>query len=141
MPVRAPHFLLKAECHSHSRPGQWHFALQTADGRPQIDVEDAEPAVSGERLELLTVVRGLEAIDRPSHVTLLTTSKYVRRGIQYGLDDWRANNWRWERHGTMVPVKDGDLWRRLDRAFQVHCVDCLVTSTAGNCQKQHRISA
>jgi ribonuclease HI len=141
MSVRAPHFLLKAECHPDSQSGQWRFALQTADGRPQIDVEDAEPAVSGERLELLTVVRGLEAIDRPSHVTLITTSAYVCRGIEYGLDEWRANNWRWERHGAMVPVKNGDLWRRLDRAFQVHRVDCRPTTTDCIWENRHRISA
>jgi ribonuclease HI len=124
MSALAPHFLLRADCHRFNRPGNWHFALHTPDGRPQVEVEDAEPSVHGERLELLTVIRGLEAIDQPAHVTLQTTSDYVRRGIKYGLDDWRSNNWRWERHGKMVPIKNADLWRRLDRALQVHNVVC-----------------
>jgi ribonuclease HI len=126
-----PHFLLRAECHRLNQPGDWHFVLQSADGRPQIEVEDAEPAIQGERLELLTVIRGLEAIDRPARVTLQTASAYVRRGIKYGLDEWRTNNWHWERHGEMVPVKNGDLWRRLDRALKVHQVNCqLIRSDA-----------
>jgi len=124
MPVCAPHFLLRTECRSKDHAGKWHFVLQTPDGRKQADVEDAEPTLPGERLELLAVVRGLEAIDSPAKVTLQTSSNYVRRGIDYGLDDWRENNWQWEWHGQMVPVKNYDLWRRLDRALQVHEVDC-----------------
>jgi ribonuclease HI len=124
MATPAPHFLLKADCRRQNRIGNWHFVLQTADGRKQADVEDAEPALPAERLELLAVVRGLEAIDSPAKVTLQTSSRYVRRGIKYGLDEWRENNWHWEWHGKMVPVKNEDLWRRLDRALQVHDVQC-----------------
>jgi ribonuclease HI len=113
-----------AECRRHSLPGDWRFVLQTADGESRIEVEDVEPAVQGERLELLAVVRGLEAIDGPARVTLRTPSSYVSRGIHYGLEDWRLSDWQWENHGAMVPVKDGDLWRRLDRAMQVHQVEC-----------------
>ena len=89
-----------------------------------MEIEDAEPAIQGDRLELLAVVRGLEALDQPSQVTLLTGSSYVNRGLSYGMDDWRSNNWQWESHGKMVPVKNGDLWRRLDRALRVHSVRC-----------------
>jgi ribonuclease HI len=125
MSIRAPHFLLKTESRRrNNRACDWHFVLQTADGRQQVEVEDSEPNVPAERLELLAVVRGLEAIDSPAKVTLQTSSNYVRRGIHYGLDDWRENNWQWEWHGKMVPVKNGDLWRRLDRALQVHDVEC-----------------
>ncbi|HZZ26747.1 MAG TPA: RNase H family protein, partial [Pirellulales bacterium] len=137
MSIRAPHFLLKAECRKQNRSGNWHFVLATVDGRQQVDVEDAEPMLPEERLELLAVVRGLEAIDSPAKVTLQTSSSYVRRGICYGLDDWRENNWHWEWHGKMVPVKNGDLWRRLDRALQVHDVECQLLRIDG----PHRISA
>jgi ribonuclease HI len=123
-------YLLRADSNHSQEPGHWHFALQDIDGRSQVEVEDAEPAVQGERLELLTVIRGLEAIDHPAHVTLLTSSDYVRRGIKYGLDDWRSSGWLWERHGQMVPVKNADLWRRLDRAMQFHTVTCSQTSAA-----------
>jgi ribonuclease HI len=124
MPVPAPHFLLTAQCAGRRQAGDWRFVLETADGRRQLEVEDAEPAVGGDRLELLAVVRGLEAIDQPANVTLLTGSHYIKRGLSYGLDDWRSNNWQWERHGEMVPVKNSDLWQRLDRALQIHRVDC-----------------
>src|SRR5690606_23293920 len=78
----------------------------------------------GERLELLAVVRGLEALDGPARVTLVTKSRYVSRGLRFGMTEWRANDWQWERFGRVVPVKDHDLWQRIDRALLFHQVEC-----------------
>jgi len=115
-----PHLLLRA---AETKPGNWRFSIENAE-HVELEVNDFEPFTQGERLELLTVVRGLEALEQPSRVTLLTSSSYVKRGIMYGLEDWRASGWRWESHGKMVPVKNSDLWRRLDRALQLHQVEC-----------------
>jgi ribonuclease HI len=120
MKVPAPHFLLFSESSRKQRQGQWRFLLQAVDGTEQLEAADAEPDVQGERLELLAVVRGLEALDQPSRVTLVTPSKYVHRGLLYGLEEWRTNGWSWEHFGQMVPVKNRDLWQRLDHAMTVH---------------------
>jgi hypothetical protein len=85
-----------------------------------LEAEDSEPEIHGERLELLAVVRGLEALDQPSRVTLMTSSRYVNRGLTYGLEEWRRNDWTWESFGEMVPVKNQDLWQRLDQALRFH---------------------
>ena len=98
--------------------------MQTADGSDQFEAADVEPKIRGERLDLLTVVRGLEALDQPSRVTLVRCSRYVRNGVQYGLSQWRVNGWRWEFFGEMVPIKNGDLWQRIDRALRFHKVEC-----------------
>ena len=74
--------------------------------------------------ELLAVVRGLEALQQPSRVTLVTPSRYVARGIVRCLDDWRASQWQWERFGRVEPIRDHDLWRRVDRAMDYHQIDC-----------------
>jgi len=123
MNIPAPHFLLFSEARGKNRQGQWRFVLQAADGSATFEAADAEPGTTGERLELLAVVRGLEALDQPSRVTLFTPSKYVNRGIAHGLDDWRTNGWTWERFGQVVPVKNQDLWQRLDRALAVHRIE------------------
>jgi len=120
-----PHFLLFSEASPHRRPYRtWRFVLQNLDTKRRFCATDSEPIACGERLELLAVVRGLEALDQPARVTLVTRSRYVSRGIKSGLAEWRANNWQWERFGRLVPVRDHDLWRRVDRALRFHQVDC-----------------
>ena len=124
MNVSTPHYLLFSEASRTSGSGRWRFVVRRANGSKQFEVADFEPSARGERLDLLTVVRGLEALDQPSRVTLVGCSPYVWQGMQYGLSEWRDNGWRWEFFGQMVPVKNSDLWQRLDRALRFHRVDC-----------------
>jgi ribonuclease HI len=123
MSVPKPHFLLFSETGQRNHQDEWRFVLQAADGSATFEAQETEPDQHGERLELLAVVRGLEALDQPSRVTLYTPSKYVSRGIAYGLEEWRANGWTWECYGQMVPVKNRDLWQRLDRALGFHRIE------------------
>ncbi len=123
----APHYLLISESFSSDTTregGRWRFVLESIGGTEKLVVADSEPNINGERLQLLAVIRGLEALDQPSNVTLFTPSNYVVRGIRRGLPFWRENNWRWERFGQMSPVHNGDLWQRLDRALKFHTVAC-----------------
>jgi ribonuclease HI len=128
----SPRFLLFSEAQpaagsaSNSRRGRWRFVLEALDGAERLEAADEEPGEAGPRLELLAVVRGLEALDQPSRVTLVTASSYVSRGIRHGLAQWRENDWMWERYGKMTPVKDSDLWRRIDHALQFHQVECRI---------------
>jgi ribonuclease HI len=134
MTISAPHFLLFSESQApraaedgqlarpHSR-GQWRFVLETVDGQIRFEAADEEVESEDGRLALLAVVRGLEALEQPSRVTVVTTSRYVSRGFLFGLEEWRENGWRWERFGEMTPIKNRDLWQRIDRAMQYHQVE------------------
>ena len=102
----------------------WRFVVEALDGSIAVEERDVEPGLMGERLELLAVIRGLESLEQPSEVFLLTPSRYVVRGIRYGLPAWRESKWCWERFGCMVPVKNADLWERVDRALTYHRVRC-----------------
>jgi ribonuclease HI len=124
MNIPAPHFLLTSQINLGKESGRWRFALRSADGAQRFEAEDAEPGLQGERLDLLTVVRALESLDQPSQVTLVDCSQYIWKGVRYGLPEWRANGWRWEFFGQMVPVKNCDLWQRMDRALTFHEVEC-----------------
>ena len=120
-----PHYLLFAEASRSDRPVQsWRFVLQNVETQSRFSANDSEKTECSERIELLAVVRGLEALDGPSRVTLVTKSRYVSRGLKSGLAQWRNNNWCWERFGRIVPVRDHDLWQRVDRALQYHTLDC-----------------
>lgn len=131
MNVPRPHFQLFS--HASARPaahagiddssGEWRFVLKREDGRTECEAADEEPGTPGDRLELLAIVRGLEALDQPSRVTLFTASRYVARGLRFGLESWRESDWQWERYGQMQPVKNADLWRRIDQAMKFHQVE------------------
>jgi ribonuclease HI len=127
MPRTLPHYLLHAEtCRSGRGGPRWRFTLQSVGGDERLSAADSEPTSRRNRLELLAVVRGLEALDGPSRVTLLTRSRYVSRGIRRQLSQWREHHWQWERFGTLAPIRDDDLWRRVDRALEYHAVECCV---------------
>ena len=119
-----PHFLLSVDTASDSNPSQWRFRLKRADGLGQFDAGDVEPGVSGERLDLLTIIRALESLDQPSRVTLTSCSRYIQQGVQYGVSEWRESRWQWEFFGYMVPIKHADLWQRMDHLLEVHSVEC-----------------
>jgi ribonuclease HI len=119
------HYLLFSEAALEtSQGGAWRFVLEPVGEGETFSASDVEDVECAERLELLAVVRGLEALDSPAKVTLVTKSRYVSRGLKRGLSDWRSNDWHWERFGRVVPVRDHDLWRRVDRALHFHQVDC-----------------
>lgn len=115
-----PHFFLRCEALVEGKRGEWTFALTAADGSAELKACDEEYEVTGERLELLAVVRALEALDQPSVVTITAGARTVRRAVAEGLDEWRASGWMWECYGEMAPIKNRDLWMRLDRALQFH---------------------
>ena len=119
-----PSYVLIAEGETTDETRRWRFALHAADTDETIAACDEEPDAGPERLELMALVRGLEALDQPSDVTLVTRSTSIARGVQRGLADWRNNHWHWERFGQLVPVRNADLWQRVDRALAFHEVRC-----------------
>ena len=127
--IPGPHFRLHSEAlagvPTRGEPaGRWRFVLRSTDGRTCLEAEDDEPETSTERLELLAIVRALESLDEPARVTLVAPGRSISRGIRYGVAQWRENEWQWERYGKLTPVKNGDLWRRIDRAMSIHDVVC-----------------
>lgn len=133
MVVNQPHFLLFTDASlSKSRAcaitdqgfGRWHFVLERLDGPERLEAADSESDVHRDRLALLAVVRGLEALEQPSQVTLVTTSRYVSRGLRYGLNEWREAEYTWEHFGMQKPIRNADLWQRIDGAMSFHQVTC-----------------
>lgn len=100
--------------------GRWHFVLERIDGSERLEAVDTESYIHHDRLALLSVVRGLEALEQASLVRLVTTSRYVDRGLRFGLPNWRDTNYHWESFGLQKPIRNADLWRRVDVAMQFH---------------------
>jgi ribonuclease HI len=122
-------YLLVCEAHSATlEDGRWRFTLEAADGELILDASDNEFGDLN-RLTLLAAVRGLEALEGPCNVTLLSNNRYLIRSLSNALPRWRQNNFRWEHFGRRIEVQHADLWRRIDRALSIHRVQaCLVSS-------------
>lgn len=104
--------------------GRWKFVLESIESGEKFEASDRETGSTPDRTALIAVLRGLEALEQPSRVTLVTTSRYVFRGLQYGLNEWRANNYSWEHFGTVQPIRNADIWKRIDRTLSFHKVQC-----------------
>ncbi len=121
-----PHYLLftESKLNRQSKCGYWRFTLQRVYDKEIFEVKEEEQNCDGERLELLSVLRGLEALDQPSSVIVVTSSRSILKGFRHCIDEWRENNWCWERFGEMRRIKNCDLWQRIDRSLRIHAVEC-----------------
>ncbi len=116
--------------------GRWRFVLEDLVSGERVEATDQENACAPDRSALVAVLRGLEALEQPSRVTLITTSRYVTRGLQYGLSEWRDNDYSWEHFGTVQPIRNADIWKRLDRALAYHQVQCRWMAPEGAIESQ-----
>lgn len=104
-------------CAGNPGPGGW-AALVVKDGRQEL-VEGGELHTTNNRMELMGAIGGLESAPAGSTVTLTTDSKYVQDGIEKYIHNWKRNGWR---TAAKAPVKNQDLWERLDAACSAHTV-------------------
>ncbi len=102
-------------CSGNPGPGGW-AALLIYGGREK-ELSGGEPLTTNNRMELTAAIMALEALTRPCTVDLFTDSQYVRHGITEWLRNWKARGWR---TADKKPVKNEDLWRRLDEARTRH---------------------
>ena len=109
-------------CSGNPGPGGWGALLIARDGERVVktrELKGGEVETTNNRMELLAAIHALEALERPSSLTVVTDSAYVKGGITAWLHNWKRNNWR---TATKKPVKNEDLWRRLDAANARHQV-------------------
>lgn len=109
-------------CSGNPGPGGWGVLMQAmADGAVVREKElcGGEADTTNNRMELLAAINALEALSRASEITIVTDSAYVKNGISEWLAGWKRKGWR---TSTGKPVKNDDLWRRLDLARGQHRV-------------------
>jgi ribonuclease HI len=107
-------------CSGNPGPGGWGALLQAKAGETVVkerELKGGEADTTNNRMELLAAISALEALDRPSRITVVTDSAYVKGGITAWLHGWKRNGWKTT---TRKPVKNEDLWRRLDEAAARH---------------------
>ena len=105
-------------CSGNPGPGGWGAILRYRGVDKELS--GFEPATTNNRMELMAAIAGLEALKRPCHVQLYSDSQYLRNGITQWIHAWKARGWR---TADKKPVKNVDLWQRLEAAAARHQVD------------------
>ena len=104
-------------CRGNPGPGGW-AALLRSQGIEKM-LSGAEPETTNNQMELMAAIQGLEALKRTSSVALTTDSQYLRQGITQWIHGWKRNGWK---TSQKQPVKNKELWQRLDAAVESHDV-------------------
>ncbi|MGF1658536.1 MAG: ribonuclease HI [Rubrimonas sp.] len=109
-------------CSGNPGPGGWGALLQAREGEDVLReraLSGGEAATTNNRMELMAAIAALEALERPSKITMVTDSAYVKGGVTGWIHGWKRNGWK---TADRKPVKNEDLWRRLDAAAARHAV-------------------
>ena len=105
-------------CRGNPGPGGWGALLRFKGNEKTIKGSEAE--TTNNRMELMAAIRALETLTQPCQVKLTTDSKYVLQGLTEWMPNWKKRNWK---TAAKKPVKNVDLWQRLDAATQAHEID------------------
>lgn len=105
-------------CRGNPGPGGWGVLLRS--GGHERELCGGALATTNNRMELMAAIEGLQALTRPCSVAVYTDSEYLRRGIGEWLPKWKATGWK---TSARKPVKNEDLWRRLEDAVARHRVE------------------
>jgi len=116
--VRIVEIFTDGACKGNPGPGGWGALLRY--GETEKELYGGENNTTNNRMELMAAIVALETLTRPCEVVLTTDSQYVRQGITEWLEGWKKRNWK---NSARKPVKNADLWQRLDAATQSHKID------------------
>ena len=105
-------------CTGNPGPGGWAAVILSEKG--QEEIFGGEKLTTNNRMELLAPIEALNSLNEPCNVELTTDSQYVKNGINQWIHNWRKNGWR---TADKKPVKNADLWKRLDEAVKKHQVN------------------
>ena len=117
-------------CSGNPGPGGWAFVMRHLPSKKEKEDAGGEPETTNNRMELMAVIKGLEALKRPCLVEIFTDSEYVRRGLLDWMAKWKANGWQRKEGNKFKPVKNVEIWQRLDELIQLH--DVTYTRVAGH---------
>ena len=102
-------------CRGNPGPGGWGVLMQSGENSKEL--WGGEANTTNNRMELTAVIRALEALKRPTAAHIHTDSQYVQKGISQWIHNWKRNGWR---TADKKPVKNAELWQRLDELSQTH---------------------
>ncbi|MEC3862918.1 ribonuclease HI [Mesobacterium sp. TK19101] len=109
-------------CSGNPGPGGWGVLMRAMNGDTVLkerELSGGEAQTTNNRMELMAAIMALETLDRPSALTVVTDSAYVKNGVTGWIFGWKRNGWK---TAAKKPVKNAELWQRLDAAQARHTV-------------------
>ncbi|AWI82474.1 ribonuclease HI [Alloyangia pacifica] len=109
-------------CSGNPGPGGWGVLMRAMEGETvakERELKGGEAETTNNRMELMAAISALEALSRPSRITVVTDSAYVKNGVTGWIHGWKRNGWK---TAAKKPVKNAELWQRLDEAQKRHDV-------------------
>ena len=109
-------------CSGNPGPGGWGVLLRAVEGETILkerELQGGEAGTTNNRMELLAAIHALEVLERPVTITVVTDSAYVKNGVTSWIHGWKRNGWK---TAAKKPVKNAELWQRLDAAQARHQV-------------------
>ena len=136
--TEGPHVIVHTDgaCSGNPGPGGWGAILTY--GEHEKELKGGEPHTTNNRMELMAAIAALEALKKRSTVELHTDSKYVHDGISKWIHGWKRNGWK---TADKKPVKNEDLWRRLETAMAPHRVEWLWVKGHSGHPENERVDA
>lgn len=114
------HLFTDGGCSRNPGPGGWAYILRHLATGNEKEASGGEAETTNNRMELAAVIEGLQALKKPCKVELFTDSEYVRKGLSEWMAGWKKNGWRRREQGRLVPLKNDDLWKKLDELVAQH---------------------
>ena len=109
-------------CSGNPGPGGWAYVLKHPDHDEPSTDSGAERRTTNNRMELMAVIKGLESLELPSRIEVVTDSQYVAKGLSEWMPKWKAQGWQRKEAGRFKPVMNVDLWHQLDALVARHRV-------------------
>ena len=122
-PVKKVSLYTDGACSGNPGPGGWAFILRCEKTEKELERSDGQPEATNNQMELMAVIRGLQALSEPCEVTLYADSTYVLQGMKSWMAGWKSRGWKRKDGSKLVPVKNVELWKELDKAMQIHTIN------------------
>lgn len=110
-------------CSGNPGPGGWGVLMRALEGETVLkerELAGGEAATTNNRMELMAAISALEVLTRPTDIVIVTDSAYVKNGVTQWIHGWKRNGWK---TADRKPVKNVELWQRLDAAQRTHKVE------------------
>jgi ribonuclease HI len=122
MPTDLPHIEIFTDgaCSGNPGPGGWAYILRQADSGKEVEASGGDPRTTNNKMELLAAIHAMERLDQSCRIDLYSDSQYLTKGLTEWLAGWKRRGWK---RGKNDPVKNLDLWKRLDSLQQTHTIN------------------